>query len=1070
MRVLIALCALVSLIGDNPATAQNAKPVAFTAFAPQADFALPPIVVQYDAATQSGANWAELGAPQWNENSAAANICRAANYLRDGLKRMTGREFPVVSSNDLSHGIVLTLLKNASPEIRGDAEIQKALQQNSQSVYSANEAFYLRSEKNRLLIVSNSAYGLTDAVAELLEAVDYEVLGMGPDWVYAPDYKDKPLVFSINRADHPSFLERDLYATGAQQIGNGTLMSGLTDPADETVDASYHRWKIGTRMYGQSLSDNTVLPYATHALTTYHRAVLEKMRETATTKGFLADIKVGLQEQRPAAAPEWKGFFWINSDAPGTPGYDKIAACDGAQWTESPLPQYFERPLDVSVPFVREIIFADMKRQAETEFKAHPDEPFLFVPEPEDGGVDDAERLRTLADKNWYPEYLAQEKMPFGRPYLLNGFKGLNQPKELWDASSASDHIYGLSTYLLHEFDKWIDSLPPEQRLTSTGKSKKQLVRCNLLSYNWHDVPPNFNPDPRLRVMVATFAKHRGSGKWEKIATKEDMAGALRVLLPLEPVGDYSILSSAFYHDGGPEGIPLSGWDTSSAGIADEYHRLYNAGFRAIRRETDLNFGKYGLGYYLASKVLWNASLTSKGLEAIRDRWFVRAFGSGWHEMKAYYDFMLPENYPVNSPNSWAKAIRFIDAADQKLDGAKEPDAQRRIDDVKQYWYAHYLMDSGKYTVNSPEVKEFLWKVQMSYMVSTFALAARDFNNQLDIKAIVGDKISAGPAHYTHEEMQAWWPKVLEYWKLTPVQVFADATLANGKPARTVDLNDLVPVKEFDSTPKDVPFRYQSGYYKNPTFLMVAAKKDDRIGFKLLWPYFAHHAYNDAKKVSYGVDMWNAERKSWEPWIDKSMTSAPSTEVLVRQGSSDVQWALNIQGVESKSLQVVDVQFKAPRPGVYRFSVGNGGNGALLTSPAYDIETGEYSARTGFTFVGELEGLNQSGTYIYIPKGTKSLDLDTWAKGTNLSVTLHKGLPAAGMTVSRKVDVSEPGTHTIALQNGEDGSLALLESIGINFPFLHSVPGLWAKSPAALLMPRGIAQADGLTIETSLTP
>ena len=35
--------------------------------------------------------------------------------------------------------------------------------------------------------------------------------------------------------------------------------------------------------------------------------------------------------------------------------------------------------------------------------------------------------------------------------------------------------------------------------------------------------------------------------------------------------------------------------------------------------ETDFNFGKYGLAYYLMSKVLWNARLTAEQLDAIRD-------------------------------------------------------------------------------------------------------------------------------------------------------------------------------------------------------------------------------------------------------------------------------------------------------------------------------------------------------------------------------------------------------------------------------------------------------------------
>ncbi len=76
--------------------------------------------------------------------------------------------------------------------------------------------------------------------------------------------------------------------------------------------------------------------------------------------------------------------------------------------------------------------------------------------------------------KNWYPDYCKKEGIPFGKNYVLNGYNGLNQPVEIWDPSAASDTVFGFANWLLHEYDKWIDSLPPEKRITSTGKSKKR--------------------------------------------------------------------------------------------------------------------------------------------------------------------------------------------------------------------------------------------------------------------------------------------------------------------------------------------------------------------------------------------------------------------------------------------------------------------------------------------------------------------------------------------------------------------------------------------------------------------
>jgi hypothetical protein len=73
-------------------------------------------------------------------------------------------------------------------------------------------------------------------------------------------------------------------------------------------------------------------------------------------------------------------------------------------------------------------------------------------------------------------------------------------------------------------------------------------------------------------------------------------------------------------------------------------------------------------------------------------------------------------------------------------------------------------------------------------------------------------------------------------------------------------------------------------------------------------------------------------------------------------------------------------------------------------------------------------------------------------------------MPDRKPAVSRKVSIGFMGVHAIALEPGEDGSLAMIHGDNFFFPFMYSVPTLWAKSPGALLVPRGIAEADGLTI------
>ena len=120
---------------------------------------------------------------------------------------------------------------------------------------------------------------------------------------------------------------------------------------------------------------------------------------------------------------------------------------------------------------------------------------FVFGTDPEDGGgyADLANRVK---HPNWYPDYLTKVGEEFGQPYLLHDFKGLNQPREIWDSSAPSDHVYGFNNWLLREYDS-LDRFAPSVAVTVNRPVEEGRRRRSFYCYNYHDVPPDFNPDPR---------------------------------------------------------------------------------------------------------------------------------------------------------------------------------------------------------------------------------------------------------------------------------------------------------------------------------------------------------------------------------------------------------------------------------------------------------------------------------------------------------------------------------------------------------------------------------------------
>ena len=137
-------------------TAQSAPPAPFVAVKHDAGFTLPEIVLQYDPANKTGLNWAELDKLNFPSQAAAVPMAFAVRHLREAVQRMTGKQLSVVSRNDLTRGIVLTTLDGAPAELKKDPEVIKALRNSGKDSYNANEAFFIRSEPQRVVIVANT--------------------------------------------------------------------------------------------------------------------------------------------------------------------------------------------------------------------------------------------------------------------------------------------------------------------------------------------------------------------------------------------------------------------------------------------------------------------------------------------------------------------------------------------------------------------------------------------------------------------------------------------------------------------------------------------------------------------------------------------------------------------------------------------------------------------------------------------------------------------------------------------------------------------------------------------------
>ncbi|MFA5343554.1 MAG: hypothetical protein WC381_06290, partial [Kiritimatiellia bacterium] len=1044
--------------------------------------------------------------------SQGVTVWSAVKYLSDGIYQMTGQRLPVASHNTypLNNAIMLTTLEaltnspNAPADVvsKAKAALIDDLDDPYTKLYDRSEAFYIHTEASGIYIVANNFSGLGHAVVELLEGghavpgyqIGYETLGMGPNWTYTPNFTAKYLIFNMEYSSHPGFYLRVIAPEWGAAGGMGTISYGYLKGADndgnglhapdEPVEVSYDHWQRGLRVANQNQS----MPNPPSQGGIFPLPILDDMVARRSTKGLIAPVQYGLYANRPAASSNNLYTIYFATDRPAT-ATNAIAWCVGSganyYWFETPL-NGVRSHVDLSVPEVRAIFFERMKKQAEAFWVSHPGQIYSVNVEPGDAGPDDDLFVRCTAYKNWYPEYRQAEGQPWG-PYALSGSPVApvpNQTTESWwwnpadpahpdSANAYSDTLMAFNNWLLREFDKYVDSLPATNRL-SGGISKKNLVITSSLSYFFHDVPPNFNLDRRVRVTAAFFWQHRGKGKWVGVQSYTAVVKAFS-MLSHQPGIRYFLTSQSLYSDWGVGAI----WGgTPLRAIYDLMAPLYEAGCKGISIQMDFNFGKTGLDYYLYSKLLWEPTLTMDQLEALRTRWISRAYGANAAGvMKQYYDYTEAGTF-LNTPNARGRAMNFIQQADALVaPGSAE---QRRLDDLKQFWYYYYLQDIGA-DASSQELREFMWKGQMSYMNPLFTFLHYTFKDAtfFGTERVAGlnyyNTNSTPPfiaaAHYEPSETAGWWANVVRHWPMTPVNEFDNAVLADGTHGSDVDLNDLVGVQQFRTNAPAGCLNYLN-WYCRPNPLTRANQAGDVIGFQVYWA----DTNADVRCFSYGVNRWDAARQQWTNVYNGSANSVSTTGAVF----------VTTDDPAGRCKRVV-VNYTAPVAGVYRFDLGairaiNKPDDLIIynvkaSTLDYDLAGNTMSGASipqGFT-CNRRTDTGQGYVYFYIPKGTPSLDLEVWASTGYKGIELYTGLPGNGnWTPTRTVDITTLGTYRIALNPGEAGSVARIKQVAFQFPQFYSIPLLWAMSPSLLMVPRAIAVADGLTPYTGapviLTP
>lgn len=198
-------------------------------------------------------------------------------------------------------------------------------------------------------------------------------------------------------------------------------------------------------------------------------------------------------------------------------------------------------------------------------------------------------------------------------------------------------------------------------------KVKPKLV--GMYAYNLHAPPPKLRAESNLVVSVATAFL---PGGWT----------ADRLLDGWGAQGAKLGIREYFSVNAWDRDLPGRARAANTAYIAESIPRFYAKGARSFSAESGDNFGPCGLGYWMASRFLWNVD-EAKNAQALREDFLVRAFGPARAPMDRFYAAIDGANKPMLSDDLIGRMYRALEEA-RKL-AAKDARVLARIEALALY-------------------------------------------------------------------------------------------------------------------------------------------------------------------------------------------------------------------------------------------------------------------------------------------------------------------------------------------------------------------------------------------------
>ena len=510
-------------------------------------------------------------------------------------------------------------------------------------------------------------------------------------------------------------------------------------------------------------------------------------------------------------------------------------------------------------------------------------------------------------------------------------------------------------------------------------------------AYNQHCAPPHIRVNPHV-IPSATTAFITGGFTFDQVLTGWQKQGAT--------MGVYDYLSVVDWDWNLPRGAAAS----RPKRVAELLARIHSQGARFYDAESGDCWGPCGLGYYVASRVLWDVREAGR-VEAIVADFLEKAFGTAREPMREFYALITEDTQRRSPSDIVGRMYRHLSAA---RTSSTDANVLRRIDDLTLYTRHAELMYAHQNGGPKDDVARHAYRIRRTMMVHSYGLWAR--------------LLSQKDAH------------------------------TEGHPLKT----------EEPFSPAELAALLVAGIEKNqpvePGFAGVEFSKElvpamPRLTLAKVEPGMFPGEAQDRQRYFVWVDkpgsieMKIAVKKLWANRAPKIELFSPLEVTLAPVAVNEDYKADN----EERALAL-----KTPHPGLHRIETYDGGDYTRIAWPTgmrVSVESGIDTPDVESHFRGAWS------LYFYVPRGTKLVG--GWASRiANWAPKISGKLLAPDGREMLDFAKLEDGFFKVEVPPGADGALWKFEHT-LGQRLLMTVPPCLARSGEELLLPREVVEANG---------